>query len=53
MGALLAMGWTFAGAARVLGVHPNTVRRLVAGEGERPGLAARLEAFLNGREEVP
>lgn len=53
MGALLAMGWSLGATARVLGAHPETVRRLLNGSGRQPGLAARLEAYLNGREEAP
>lgn len=53
MGALLSFGWSFHAIARVLGVHTMTVSRLLNGHGERPGLAARLEAFLNGSDEAP
>lgn len=53
MGALVAMGWNYRAAARVLHVSHTAVRRLINGEHERPGLAARCAAFLNGDEEAP
>lgn len=52
-GSLLAMGYTIGSAARVLGLHGEDARRLVTGSEQQPGLAARLEAILNGGEDAP
>lgn len=54
MAALLCWGWSFQAIGRVLrDVHPQQVSRFVAGLEAQPGLAARIEAVLNGQEETP
>lgn len=50
MGALLAMGWRLREIERVLHIDRRAIRRLLDDADGSPGLASRLEAFLNGGE---